>query len=152
MGIAAGLFISLCIFGCRYLFDGNLKDADYLQRLFEIKKLACIHDGDFLSKNSNEEKKLSQAVEFLCKDKSKLSIVSTLNFDVIQEAVKIIENALHGSKTEVVIRQPFEIKDITVCDAVLILEKLDITDVVTAISEIKFLKDINCNIIGIAYA
>lgn len=152
MGIAAGLFISLCIFGCKYLFDGNLKDADYLQRLFEIKKLACIHDGDFLSKNSNEEKKLSQAVEFLCKDKSKLSIVSTLNFDVIQDAVKIIENALQGSKTEVVIRQPFEIKDITVCDAVLILEKLDITDVVTATSEIKFLKDINCNVIGIAYA
>ncbi len=152
MGIAVGLFISLCIFGCKYLFDGNLKDSDYLQKIFEIKKIACIHDGDFLPKNSNEEKKLSQAVEFLCKDKSKLSIVSTLNFDDIQEAVKIVENVLQGSKTEVVIRQPFEIKDITVCDAVLLLEKLDITDVDTAISEIKFLKDINCNIIGIAYA
>lgn len=151
MGIVAGLFFSLCIFGCKYLFDGKLKDSDYLQRLFAIKKLACIHDGNFLPKNSNEEKQLSQAVAFLCKDKSKLSMVSTLIFDDIQDAVKIVEEALQGTQTEVVIRQPFEIKDITGCDAVLILEKLDTTDVVTATSEIKLLRDINCNIIGIAY-
>ena len=152
MGFAAGIFIGLSLFGCKYLFDGKLKDETYLQKLFSIKILACIHDGAFNEKNHNEEKRLSQSIEYLFKDKTKLSIVSTLDMDEIYEPVKVIENTFYNTNTEVIVKKPFEIKEITSSDAVLIIERLDSTDIKAAVSEINFLKEIECKIIGIAYA
>ena len=152
IGFIAGIFVGLSIFGCKYLFDGKLKDETYLQKLFSIKNLACIHDGSFIQKNHNEEKRLSQSVEYLCKDKTKLSIVSTLDIDEIYEPVKVVENTFYNTSTEVIVKKPFEIKEITGSDAVLIIEKLDSTNIKDAVSEINFLKEIECKIIGIAYA
>ncbi len=151
-GLAAGIFASLSLFGCKYLFDGKLKDETYLQKLFSIRNLACIHDGSFIQKNHNEEKRLSQSIEYLCKDKTKLSIVSTLDIDEIYEPVKVVENTFYNTSTEVIVKKPFEIKEITGSDAVLIIEKLDSTNIKDAVSEINFLKEIECKIIGIAYA
>lgn len=152
IGFIAGIFVGLSIFGCKYLFDGKLKDETYLKKLFSIKNLACIHDGSFIQKNHNEEKRLSQSVEYLCKDKTKISIVSTLDMDEIYEPVKVIENTFYNTNTEVIVKKPFEIKEITSSDAVVIIEKLDSTNIKDAVSEINFLKEIECKIIGIAYA
>lgn len=152
IGLAAGIFAGLSLFGCKYLFDGKLKDETCLQKLFSIKTLACIHDGSFIEKNHNEEKRLSQSIEYLCKDKTKLSIVSTLDLDEIYEPVKVIENTFYNTNTEVIVKKPFEIKEITGSDAVVIIEKLDSTDIKDAVSDINFLKEIECKIIGIAYA
>lgn len=95
-GFAFGLFISIVIFGMKYLFSGCLNSKDYLKDLFKLENVAVLHEASFSKEEPDEIEKLKESLELLSKDKKSIAIVSTLEKKEIDNAVSIIETVMNA--------------------------------------------------------
>ena len=53
-GLFGGIFISSCVYGGKYLFEGKLRDKNYLKDLYNLRLLGCLHESCSLSLRRSE--------------------------------------------------------------------------------------------------
>uniref|UniRef100_UPI00402AA16A hypothetical protein n=1 Tax=Succinivibrio sp. TaxID=2053619 RepID=UPI00402AA16A len=151
-GFAFGLFISIVIFGMKYLFSGRLNSKDYLKDLFKFENIAVLHEAAFFKEEPDEIEKLKESLELLSKDKKSIAIVSTLEKKEIDNAVSIIEKVMNAKGISVKVLKDYNIKQISECDATLVCEKLDVSVLEKSVNEFETLKTYKLEVLGIVYA
>lgn len=151
-GFAFGLFISIVIFGMKYLFSGRLNSKDYLKDLFKLENIAVLHEASFSKEDPDEIEKLKESLELLSKDKKSIAIVSTLEKKEIDNAVSIIEKVMNAKGISVKVLKDYNIKQISECDATLVCEKLDVSVLEKCVNEFETLKTYKLEVLGIVYA
>lgn len=151
-GFAFGLFISIVIFGMKYLFSGRLNSKDYLKDLFKLENVAVLHEASFSKEEPDEIEKLKESLELLSKDKKSIAIVSTLEKKEIDNAVSIIEKVMNAKGISVKVLKDYNIKQISECDATLVCEKLDVSVLAKCVNEFETLKTYKLEVLGIVYA
>ncbi len=151
-GLAVGLFLSLGVFTCIYLFDGRLHDPENLM-FDDLKVLACVHDSSYSNANADEIQKLNESVEVLCKDKQNVTVVSTLNEAEIVNVTSVIKDALVASGIgDFKLVKPQHMKTISDADALILAEKIDCSKLDEVIGEIVQIRNIKKDILGIVFA
>lgn len=151
-GFAFGLFISIVIFGMKYLFSGRLNSKDYLKDLFKLENVAVLHEASFSKEEPDEIEKLKESLELLSKDKKSIAIVSTLEKKEIDNAVSIIETVMNAKGISVKVLKDYNIKQISECDAAIVCEKLDVSVLEKCVSEFETLKTYKLDVMGVVYA
>lgn len=151
-GFAFGLFISIVIFGMKYLFSGCLNSKDYLKDLFKLENVAVLHEASFSKEEPDEIEKLKESLELLSKDKKSIAIVSTLEKKEIDNAVSIIETVMNAKGISVKVLKDYNIKQISECDAAIVCEKLDVSVLEKCVSEFETLKTYKLDVMGVVYA
>lgn len=151
-GFAVGIFLALGLFTCVYLFDGKIHDPENL--VFEdLKLLACIHNSSYSEANSDEIQKLNESVEVLCKDKHKVTVVSSLNESEIANVTSVVKDSLVANGiSDFSVVKPQNMKTISDSDALIIAEKIDCSKLDDVIGEIVQIKNIKKDILGIVFA
>lgn len=151
-GFAFGLFISIVIFGMKYLFSGRLNSKDYLKDLFKLENVAVLHEASFSKEEPDEIEKLKESLELLSKDKKSIAIVSTLEKKEIDNAVSIIETVMNAKGISVKVLKDYNIKQISECDAAIVCEKLDVSVLEKCVNEFETLKTYKLDVMGVVYA
>lgn len=151
-GFAFGLFISIVIFGMKYLFSGRLNSKDYLKDIFKFENISVLHEASFSKEDPNEIEKLKESLELLSKDKKSIAIVSTLEKKEIDNAVSIIETVMNAKGISVKVLKDYNIKQISECDATLVCEKLDVSVLEKCVNEFETLKTYKLEVLGGVYA
>lgn len=151
-GFAFGLFISIVIFGMKYLFSGRLNSKDYLKDIFKFENISVLHEASFSKEDPNEIEKLKESLELLSKDKKSIAIVSTLEKKEIDNAVSIIETVMNAKGISVKVLKDYNIKQISECDATLVCEKLDVSVLEKCVNEFETLKTYKLEVLGVVYA
>lgn len=151
-GFAFGLFISIVIFGMKYLFSGRLNSKDYLKDIFKFENISVLHEASFSKEDPNEIEKLKESLELLSKDKKSIAIVSTLEKKEIDNAVSIIEIVMNAKGISVKVLKDYNIKQISECDATLVCEKLDVSVLEKCVNEFETLKTYKLEVLGVVYA
>lgn len=151
-GFAFGLFISIVIFGMKYLFSGRLNSKDYLKDLFKLENVAVLHEASFSKEDPDEIEKLKESLELLSKNKKSIAIVSTLEKKEIDNAVSIIEKVMNAKGISVKVLKDYNIKQISECDATLVCEKLDVSVLEKCVNEFETLKTYKLDVMGVVYA
>lgn len=151
-GFSFGLFISIVIFGMKYLFSGRLNSKDYLKDLFKLENIAVLHEASFSKEDPDEIEKLKESLELLSKDKKSIAIVSTLEKKEIDNAVSIIEEVMNAKGISVKVLKDYNIKQISECDATLVCEKLDVSVLEKCVNEFESLKTYKLDVMGCVYA
>ena len=151
-GFAFGLFICIVIFGMKYLFSGRLNSKDYLKESFKYENIAVLHEASFSKEDKTEKEKLKEALELLCSNKKSIAIVSTLEKKEIGNAVSVIESALNAKGISVKVLKDYNVKQISDCDAAIVVEKLDVSVLEKCVNEFESLKTYKFDVLGIVYA
>lgn len=151
-GFAFGLFICIVIFGMKYLFSGRLNSKDYLKESFKYENIAVLHEASFSKEDETEKEKLKEALELLCSNKKSIAIVSTLEKKEIGNVVSVIESALKAKGISVKVLKDYNVKQISDCDAAIVVEKLDVSVLEKCVNEFESLKTYKFDVLGIVYA
>lgn len=151
-GLFGGIFIASCVYGAKYLFDGKLKDKNYLKDLYNLRLLCCLHETDYAGESAGEKDKLKELVKILVQCTKSIAVSSSLNENEISNAVSVIRGTALENNVEVKLITDDNISEITDCDGVIVVEKLDVSDSNKALDNIEVLKGFNVNLLGLALA
>ena len=61
-GLFGGIFISSCVYGGKYLFEGKLRDKNYLKDLYNLRLLGCLHESSYSQVSTAEKDKFTELV------------------------------------------------------------------------------------------
>lgn len=64
-GLFGGVFISSCVYGGKYLFEGKLRDKNYLKDLYNLRLLGCLHESSYSQVSTAEKDKFTELVKIL---------------------------------------------------------------------------------------
>lgn len=151
-GLFGGIFLGAAYFGMKYLFSGKITSSEYLKNLYGLKNIAVLHESSFSKEMPDEKVRLENAVEILSAGKKKVVLVSTLEGKDISNATEIISSALSKSGVAYDFVKDCKLKEITDSDAVIIVEKLDVSVLDAARVEIENLLAYKVSVEGIVYA
>ena len=151
-GLFGGIFLGAAYFGMKYLFSGKITSSEYLKNLYGLKNIAVLHESSFSKEIPDEKVRLENAVEILSAGKKKVVLVSTLEGKDISNATEIISTALSRSGVAYDFVKDCKLKEITDSDAVIIVEKLDVSVLDAARVEIENLLAYKVSVDGIVYA
>ena len=151
-GLFFGVFIGVAYFGMKYLFSGKLTSAEYLKNVYSIKNIAVLHESSFSKEVANSKLLLENAIEIISKGKKKVVLVSTLDGKEIANATEAISNTLSKLSVSFDLVKDCELKEITYSDAVIVIEKLDVSLLEETRNEIELLQSYKAPLEGIVYA
>lgn len=151
-GLFFGVFIGAAYFGMKYLFSGKLTSAEYLKNVYSIKNIAVLHESSFSKEVANSKLLLENAIEIISKGKKKVVLVSTLDGKEIANATEAISNTLSKLGVSFDLVKDCELKEITYSDAVIVIEKLDVSLLDATRNEIELLQSYKAPLEGIVYA
>lgn len=151
-GLFGGIFLGAAYFGMKYLFSGKLTSAEYLKNVYSIKNIAVLHESSFSKEVANSKLLLENAIEIISKGKKKVVLVSTLDGKEIANATEVISNTLSKLSVSFDLVKDCELKEITYSDAVIVIEKLDVSLLDATRNEIELLQSYKAPLEGIVYA
>ena len=151
-GLFGGIFISSCVYGGKYLFEGKLRDKNYLKDLYNLRLLGCLHDSCYSQVSTAEKDKFTELVKVLVQGTKTVAVSSSLAENTIEDTVSIIRDVALNHNVEVKVITDETMSEITNCDGVIVVEKLDVSDLNKALDNLEVLKGFNVNLLGSALA
>lgn len=151
-GLFGGIFISSCVYGGKYLFEGKLRDKNYLKDLYNLRLLGCLHESSYSQVSTAEKDKFTELVKVLVQGTKTIAVSSSLAENTIEDTVTIIRDVALNHNVEVKVITDETISEITNCDGVIVVEKLDVSDLNKALDNLEVLKGFNVNLLGLALA
>lgn len=151
-GLFGGIFISSCVYGGKYLFEGKLRDKNYLKDLYNLRLLGCLHESSYSQVSTAEKDKFTELVKVLVQGTKTIAVSSSLAENTIEDTVTIISDVALNHNVEVKVITDETISEITNCDGVIVVEKLDVSDLNKALDNLEVLKGFNVNLLGLALA
>lgn len=151
-GLFGGIFISSCVYGGKYLFEGKLRDKNYLKDLYNLRLLGCLHESSYSQVSTAEKDKFTELVKILVQGTKTIAVSSSLAEDTIEDTVSIISDVALNHNVEVKVITDETMSEITNCDGVIVVEKLDVSDLNKALDNLEVLKVFNVNLLGLALA
>lgn len=151
-GLFGGIFISSCVYGGKYLFEGKLRDKNYLKDLYNLRLLGCLHESSYSQVSTAEKDKFTELVKVLVQGTKTIAVSSSLAENTIEDTVSIIRDVALNHNVEVKVITDETISEITNCDGVIVVEKLDVSDLNKALDNLEVLKGFNVNLLGLALA
>lgn len=151
-GLFGGIFISSCVYGGKYLFEGKLRDKNYLKDLYNLRLLGCLHDSSYSQVSTAEKDKFTELVKILVQGTKTIAVSSSLAENTIEDTVSIIRDVALNHNVEVKVITDEMMSEITNCDGVIVVEKLDVSDLNKALDNLEVLKGFNVNLLGFALA
>ena len=151
-GLFGGVFISSCVYGGKYLFEGKLRDKNYLKDLYNLRLLGCLHESSYSQVSTAEKDKFTELVKILVQGTKTIAVSSSLAENTIEDTVSIIRDVALNHNVEVKVITDETMSEITNCDGVIVVEKLDVSDLNKALDNLEVLKGVNVNLLGLALA
>ena len=151
-GLFGGIFISSCVYGGKYFFEGKLRDKNYLKDLYNLRLLGCLHESSYSQVSTAEKDKFTELVKVLVQGTKTIAVSSSLAENTIEDTVTIIRDVALNHNVEVKVITDETISEITNCDGVIVVEKLDVSDLNKALDNLEVLKGFNVNLLGLALA
>lgn len=151
-GLFGGIFISSCVYGGKYLFEGKLRDKNYLKDLYNLRLLGCLHESSYSQVSTAETDKFTELVKILVQGTKTIAVSSSLAENTIEDTVSIIRDVALNHNVEVKVITDETMSEITNCDGVIVVEKLDVSDLNKALDNLEVLKGFNVNLLGLALA
>lgn len=151
-GLFGGIFISSCVYGGKYLFEGKLRDKNYLKDLYNLRLLGCLHESCYSQVSTAEKDKFTELVKVLVQGTKSIAVSSSLAENTIEDTVSIIRDVALNHNVEVKVITDETMSEITNCDGVIVVEKLDVSDLNKALDNLEVLKGFNVNLLGLALA
>lgn len=151
-GLFGGIFISSCVYGGKYLFEGKLRDKNYLKDLYNLRLLGCLHDSSYSQVSTAEKDKFTELVKILVQGTKTIAVSSSLAENTIEDTVSIIRDVALNHNVEIKVITDETMSEITNCDGVIVVEKLDVSDLNKALDNLEVLKGFNVNLLGFALA
>ena len=151
-GLFGGIFISSCVYGGRYLFEGKLRDKNYLKDLYNLRLLGCLHESSYSQVSTAEKDKFTELVKILVQGTKTIAVSSSLAENTIEDTVSIIRDVAINHNVEVKVITDENMSEITNCDGAIVVEKLDVSDLNKALDNLEVLKGFNVNLLGLALA
>lgn len=151
-GLFGGIFISSCVYGGRYLFEGKLRDKNYLKDLYNLRLLGCLHESSYSQVSTAEKDKFTELVKILVQGTKTIAVSSSLAENTIEDTVSIIRDVALNHNVEVKVITDENMSEITNCDGAIVVEKLDVSDLNKALDNLEVLKGFNVNLLGLALA
>ena len=151
-GLFGGIFISSCVYGGKYLFEGRLRDKNYLKDLYNLRLLGCLHESSYSQVSTAEKDKFTELVKILVQGTKTIAVSSSLAENTIEDTVSIIRDVSLNHNVEVKVITDETMSEITNCDGVIVVEKLDVSDLNKALDNLEVLKGFNVNLLGLALA
>lgn len=151
-GLFGGIFISSCVYGGKYLFEGKLRDKNYLKDLYNLRLLGCLHESSYSQVSTAEKDKFTELVKILVHGTKTIAVSSSLAENTIEDTVSIIRDVALNHNVEVKVITDETMSEITNCDGVIVVEKLDVSDLNKALDNLEVLKGFNVNLLGLALA
>ena len=151
-GLFGGIFISSCVYGGKYLFEGKLRDKNYLKDLYNLRLLGCLHESSYSQVSTAEKDKFTELVKILVQGTKTIAVSSSLAENTIEDTVSIIRDVSLNHNVEVKVITDETMSEITNCDGVIVVEKLDVSDLNKALDNLEVLKGFNVNLLGLALA
>ena len=151
-GLFGGIFISPCVYGGKYLFEGKLRDKNYLKDLYNLRLLGCLHESCYSQVSTAEKDKFTELVKVLVQGSKTVAVSSSLAENTIEDTVSIIRDVALNHNVEVKVITDETMSEITNCDGVIVVEKLDVSDLNKALDNLEVLKGFNVNLLGLALA
>lgn len=151
-GLFGGIFISSCVYGGKYLFEGKLRDKNYLKDLYNLRLLGCLHESCYSQVSTAEKDKFTELVKVLVQGSKTVAVSSSLAENTIKDTVSIIRDVALNHNVEVKVITDETMSEITNCDGVIVVEKLDVSDLNKALDNLEVLKGFNVNLLGLALA
>lgn len=151
-GLFGGIFISSCVYGGKYLFEGKLRDKNYLKDLYNLRLLGCLHESSYSQVSTAEKDKFTELVKILVQGTKTIAVSSSLAENAIEDTVSIIRDVALNHNVEVKVITDETMSEITNCDGVIVVEKLDVSDLNKALDNLEVLKGFNVNLLGFALA
>lgn len=151
-GLFGGIFISSCVYGGKYLFEGKLRDKNYLKDLYNLRLLGCLHESSYSQVSTAEKDKFTELVKILVQGTKTIAVSSSLAENTIEDTVSIIRDVALNHNVEVKVITDETMSEITNCDGVIVVEKLDVSDLNKALDNLEVLKGVNVNLLGLALA
>lgn len=151
-GLFGGIFISSCVYGGKYLFEGKLRDKNYLKDLYNLRLLGCLHESGYSQVSTAEKDKFTELVKILVQGTKTIAVSSSLAENTIEDTVSIIRDVALNHNVEVKVITDETMSEITNCDGVIVVEKLDVSDLNKALNNLEVLKGFNVNLLGLALA
>lgn len=151
-GLFGGIFISSCVYGGKYLFEGKLRDKNYLKDLYNLRLLGCLHESSYSQVSTAEKDKFTELVKILVQGTKTIAVSSSLAENTIEDTVTIIRDVALNHNVEVKVITDETISEITNCDGVIVVEKLDVSVLNKALDNLEVLKGFNVNLLGLALA
>lgn len=151
-GLFGGIFISSCVYGGKYLFEGKLRDKNYLKDLYNLRLLGCLHESSYSQVSTAEKDKFTELVKILVQGTKTIAVSSSLAENTIEDTVSIIRDVALNHNVEVKVITDEMMSEITNCDGVIVVEKLDVSDLNKALDNLEVLKGFNVNLLGLALA
>lgn len=151
-GLFGGIFISSCVYGGKYLFEGKLRDKNYLKDLYNLRLLGCLHESSYSQVSTAEKDKFTELVKILVQGTKTIAVSSSLAENTIEDTVSIIRDVALNHNVEVKVITDETMSEITNCDGVIVVEKLDVSDLNKALDNLEVLKGFNVNLLGFALA
>ena len=151
-GLFGGIFISSCVYGGKYLFEGKLRDKNYLKDLYNLRLLGCLHESSYSQVSTAEKDKFTELVKVLVQGTKTIAVSSSLAENTIEDTVTIIRDVALNHNVEVKVITDETISEITNCDGVIVVEKLDVSDLNKALDNLEVLKGVNVKLLGVALA
>lgn len=151
-GLFGGVFISSCVYGGKYLFEAKLRDKNYLKDLYNLRLLGCLHESSYSQVSTAEKDKFTELVKILVQGTKTIAVSSSLAENTIEDTVSIIRDVALNHNVEVKVITDETMSEITNCDGVIVVEKLDVSDLNKALDNLEVLKGFNVNLLGLALA
>ena len=151
-GLFGGIFISSCVYGGKYLFEGKLRDKNYLKDLYNLRLLGCLHESSYSQVSTAEKDKFTELVKILVQGTKTIAVSSSLAENTIEDTVSIIRDVALNHNVEVKVITDETMSEITNCDGAIVVEKLDVSDLNKALDNLEVLKGFNVNLLGLALA
>lgn len=151
-GLFGGIFISSCVYGGKYLFEGKLRDKNYLKDLYNLRLLGCLHESSYSQVSTAEKDKFTELVKILVQGTKTIAVSSSLAENTIEDTVSIISDVALNHNVEVKVITDETMSEITNCDGVIVVEKLDVSDLNKALDNLEVLKGFNVNLLGLDLA
>ena len=151
-GLFGGIFISSCVYGGKYLFEGKLRDKNYLKDLYNLRLLGCLHESSYSQVSTAEKDKFTELVKILVQGTKTIAVSSSLAENTIEDTVTIIRDVALNHNVEVKVITDETMSEITNYDGVIVVEKLDVSDLNKALDNLEVLKGFNVNLLGLALA
>ena len=85
-------------------------------------------------------------------DNKSIAVSSSLDENTIHDVVAIIRDVALNHDVEVKVITDETMSEITNCDGVIVVEKLDISDLNKAVDNLEVLKGFNVNLLGLTLA
>lgn len=151
-GIAFGLFLGLCFYTFKYLFSGKLRDDTYISKCTGIVNLGTVHKSEFSKENADEIHKITESVFIKCKDSKSVAVVSSLRAIDCTSVASGIKKILSSNNIDITFVGVSSVVDVSKADAVIFMEKLDISNCENVLRAVNHVKFIGKDIMGIIYA